>query len=97
MVDIPAVLDDIRPGAKWRMAGTYQDLVDTWEDGVQIIPTEQEINDAEAATVSGQADRDDMPTNDECFVALMALHLDDPTISGLKDRRDLAVAAGLVP
>ncbi len=96
MVDIAAVLDDIRPGAKWRMAGTYQELVDTWDD-VTTIPTEQEINDAEAATVSGQADRDDMPTNDECFVALMALQLDDPTVSGLKDRRDLAVAAGLVP
>jgi len=96
MVDIAAVLDDIRPGAKWGMAGTYQELVDTWDD-VTTIPTEQEINDAEAATVSGQADRDDMPTNDECFVALMALQLDDPTVSGLKDRRDLAVAAGLVP
>jgi len=96
MVDIAAVLDDIRPGAKWRMAGTYQELVDTWDD-VSTIPTEQEINDAEAATVSGQADRDDMPSNDECLVALMALNLSDPTISGLKDRRDLAVAAGLVP
>jgi len=96
MVDIAAILDDIRPGAKWRMAGTYQELVDTWDD-VTTIPTEQEINDAEAATVSGQADRDDMPTNDECLVALMALQLDDPTVSGLKDRRDLAVAAGLVP
>lgn len=96
MVDIAAILDDIRPGAKWRMAGTYQELVDTWDD-VTTIPTEQEINDAEAATVSGQADRDDMPSNDECLVALMALQLDDPTVSGLKDRRDLAVAAGLVP
>lgn len=96
MVDIAAVLDDLRPGAKWRMAGTYQELVDTWDD-VTTIPTEQEINDAEAQTLADQADRDDMPSNDECLVALMALNLSDPTVSGLKDRRDLAVAAGLVP
>ncbi len=96
MVDIALVLDSIRPGAKWRRAGTYQELVDTWEDEVQVLPTEQEINDAEAAALSDQTDREDMPTVDECLVALMALSMDDPTVSGLNDRRDLAIAAGLV-
>lgn len=95
MVDIAAILDEIRPGAKWRRSGTYQALVDTWDD-VTTIPTEQEINDAEAAMLSNQTDRDDMPTVDECLVALLALNLSDPTVSGLKDRRDAAVAAGLV-
>ncbi len=93
MVDIAAVLDEIRPGAKWRMSGTYQELVDTWDD-VTTIPTEQEINDAEAAMLTNQTARDNMPSTDECLVALMALNLDDPTVSGLKDDRDAAVAAG---
>jgi len=96
MVDIALVLDSIRPGAKWRRAGTYQELVDTWEDTGQTIPTEQEINDAEAAALSDQADRDGYPSADACLVALMDLNLSDPTVSGLKDARDLAIAAGLV-
>ncbi len=96
MVDIAAVLAEIRPNAKWRRAGDYQELSNTWEDEVQTLPTEQEINDAEAAMLSNKADRDNMPTVDECLVALMSLTLNDPTVSGLKDRRDTAVAAGLV-
>lgn len=95
MVDIALVLDSLRPGAKWRRAGTYQELVDTWEDET-TIPTEQEINDAEAAALSDQTDRDGYPSVDECLVALMDLNLSDPTVSGLKDARDLAIAAGLV-
>ncbi len=95
MVDIAAVLDDIRPGAKWRMAGTYQELVDTWDD-VTTIPTEQEINDAEAATLSDQAARDNMPSTDTCLVALMNLNMSDPTISGLAVDHDAAIAAGRV-
>lgn len=45
-IDIALVLDKIRPGAKWRMCGTYQQLVDTWEDKSQKLPSEQEITDA---------------------------------------------------
>ncbi len=95
MVDIAAVLDEIRPGAKWRRSGTYQELVDTWDD-VTTIPTEQEINDAEAAMLSNQADRDAMPSTDACLMSLMNLNMSDPTVSGLAAARDAAVAAGLV-
>lgn len=93
MVDIAAVLDEIRPGAKWRRSGTYQELVDTWDDGT-TIPTEQEINDAEAAMLSNQSDRDAMPTLDTCLVALMNANMSDPTVSGLAVLHDTAIAAG---
>ncbi len=94
MVDIAAILAEIRPGAAWRRSGTYQELVDTWDDEVQTIPTEQEINDAEAAMLANQSDRDGMPTMDQCLSALMNVNMSDPTVSGLAVLHDAAVAAG---
>ena len=95
MVDIPLVLDKIRPGAKWRRAGTYQELADTWEDEVQVLPTEQEILDAEAGTLTDQAARDDAPSLWACVEALIALNLDDPTVSGLADDIQAAKDVGM--
>ena len=42
-MDIALVLDKIRPGAAWRMADTYENLKNTWEDKKQSLPTEVEI------------------------------------------------------
>lgn len=97
MTDIPLILDSIRPGAKWRRAGTYQELVDTWEDTEQTLPTEQEINDAEAAAMAAQATRDGAPSVNACLEALMNANLANPTVSGLKIDYDAAVAAGWTP
>ena len=55
-IDIPAVLAVIRPGAAWRRANTYQDLVDTWEDDQQSVPTETELFDGWAVVVSARDD-----------------------------------------
>lgn len=45
-VDIALVLDKIRPGAAWRMSDTYENLVATWEDTKQTLPTLAEIETA---------------------------------------------------
>lgn len=45
-MDIPAILDYIRPNAKWRVAETYEDLVRTWGEDPESLPTRQEIEDA---------------------------------------------------
>lgn len=45
-IDIALVLDKIRPRAAWRMADTYENLKNTWEDTKQILPTEEEIKTA---------------------------------------------------
>jgi hypothetical protein len=45
-MDIALVLDKIRPGAAWRMCDTYENLVATWEDPVQICPTLEELETA---------------------------------------------------
>ena len=42
-MDIGFVLSMIRPGAKYRSYQTYGDLVRTWDDGVQILPTMPEL------------------------------------------------------
>lgn len=42
-MDIALVLDKIRPGAAWRMADNYPNLVATWEDKVQACPMLKEI------------------------------------------------------
>lgn len=52
-MDIPAILARIRPGAAWRMAGTYDQLVATWDDEAQSCPTLEEL---EAAWPAVQAD-----------------------------------------
>jgi len=45
MMDIALVLDKLRPGAKWRMADSYDNLVATWEDETSI-PSEDELEAA---------------------------------------------------
>lgn len=45
-IDIPLVLDKIRPNATWRRSDTYENLVATWEDTEQTIPTQEEIETA---------------------------------------------------
>ena len=45
-MDIALILDKIRPGAAWRMADTYENLKNTWEDKKQSLPTEIEIQTA---------------------------------------------------
>lgn len=97
MTDIALILDSIRPGAKWRRAGTYQELVDTWEDTEQTLPTWQEILDAESAAMDAQTTRDNAPSVNVCLEALMNANLTNPTVSGLKMDYDAAVAAGWTP
>ena len=53
-IDIALVLDKIRPGAAWRMAGSYEQLTATWEDKTQKLPTQQEIIDAWTAMTTPQ-------------------------------------------
>ncbi len=63
-MDIGIVLERIRNGAKYRQYRTYQQLVDTWEDDAQTLPTEQEIIDewavyeGECAAVKYSDDRE---------------------------------------
>lgn len=45
-MDIALILSKIRPNAKWRMSGTYEQLANTWEDEEQKLPSLQEITDA---------------------------------------------------
>lgn len=44
-MDIPLILDKIRPNAKWRNAGDYQALKNTWEDGSQSLPSSSELDE----------------------------------------------------
>lgn len=41
-MDYAIAIDRVSPGAKWRRAGSYAELVATWED-VQLIPPESEL------------------------------------------------------
>ena len=44
-MNIPAILETLRPGASWTLNGeTYVDL--DWGDTVQVKPTETEVTDA---------------------------------------------------
>ena len=44
-MNIPAILESLRPGASWTLNGeTYDDLL--WRDDTQTKPTTQEIKDA---------------------------------------------------
>ncbi len=52
-MDIALVLDKIRPGAAWRMSNTYENLVATWEDTEQTLPTWEEIETAWAEMQAG--------------------------------------------
>lgn len=45
-MDLGIVLDKIRPKAAYRKYDTYENLENTWEDKVQILPTEDEIKTA---------------------------------------------------
>lgn len=69
-MDVPLILDMIRPKAKWRMAGNYQQLVDTWEDEEQTLPTEEEIVDAWPAAQDFIDKQKDIPKVEECLEAL---------------------------
>lgn len=66
-IDIPLVLDKIRPKAVWRMADTYDNLKATWDDSAQTLPTESEI---EAAWKEIQSPR--VPTKSEELAELDA-------------------------
>jgi len=44
-MDIALMVDRLRPGAAWLRAKTYEDLQRHWQDSVQTIPTEQELQD----------------------------------------------------
>ncbi len=60
-MNIPKILITIRPGASWSLRGdTYEDL--EWHDEVQVKPTLQEMEDA-------QADLDDLSYRDQRAVA----------------------------
>jgi hypothetical protein len=39
------LIDRLRPEAVWKRCDDYTALVATWEDQVQLIPTEQELTD----------------------------------------------------
>ena len=56
-MDVGLVIDYMRPGALYKSYGTYQELSDTWEDPT-IIPTEQEMIDAEPAALLAQIDNE---------------------------------------
>lgn len=45
-MDIALILGKIRPNAKWRMSGTYEQLKKTWEDEEQSLPSLDEIIEA---------------------------------------------------
>lgn len=45
-MDIGIVLDKIRPGAQYLRYDTYENLVATWEDTEQALPTLEEIETA---------------------------------------------------
>ena len=53
-MDIALVLDRIRPNAKWRMSGTYEQLASTWEDEEQVLPTQEELQTAWLEILSEQ-------------------------------------------
>lgn len=93
-MDIALILAKIRPGAAWRMSGTYQELVDTWEDGVQVLPTLQELTDAEAGVLVDKAAIDDEPSLDEKIAALIANDGGDPAPLTAVNVRIAAAAAG---
>jgi hypothetical protein len=69
-MDVPLILDRIRPKAKWRMAENYRQLTDTWEDEEQTLPTEEEIVDAWPATQSFFNKKENAPKIGECLEAL---------------------------
>ena len=52
-IDIAVVLDRIRPRAAWRIADTYENLVATWEDIEQTLPTSEEVEAAWAEMQAG--------------------------------------------
>lgn len=94
-IDIALVLDSIRPRAAWRMSGTYQALVDTWEDENQTLPTEQEIIDAWPATQQKWADIADEPTPEEILEVLLddLVSRSDPRAVDLIVRKNKAKVA----
>lgn len=53
-MDIALVLSKIRPNAKWRMSGTYEQLKNTWEDEEQKLPTQEELQAAWVKIVTEQ-------------------------------------------
>ncbi len=56
-MDIGIAIDYLRPGAKYKSCRTYKELFDTWEDET-VLPTEQELIDAEPAAILVQQDRE---------------------------------------
>ncbi len=70
-IDYAAVLAKIRPGAAWRMSATYQQVVDTWGDKVQTVPTEQEMIDAWPGVQEDIAALENDPTLDEKIQAMI--------------------------
>lgn len=45
-MDWAAVIDRLRPGAGWGLAGSYEELATTWRDTTQTLPTEAEMRAA---------------------------------------------------
>lgn len=92
MIDYAAVLAVIRPNAEWGCAKTYQDVVDTWRDQVQSVPTEQEFTDAWSAVESDIAAIADYPTADEINGVAVG-SITGTSADAVKARYDAAIAA----
>lgn len=89
-MDIAWIVHRLVPNAKYRRAGSYQELVATWTDE-RPVPTLQEIRDAEAQAMADADAIRNRPSPSEIAEALLEAD-SNPALDALRAR--LAAAKG---